>query len=252
MVKKVETASAQRNVDTFLKMLGKVKRPKGDELVVRAWVKASTGKLQFEDPPRLETKDWQPLVIRCKYDRQQRRVQVERTEAEPLRLRDRAAQVVAATFSTFSELGEGLSQGSDFASQLDELSKLAQPSAPINDEKLIFTAFYEVDRADAEKLLQNRLDRPVPRGTYLFRQDHYAKVLGQQLLARHPGVRCLTVTIAEGGGKFSDYTLVHCFKGWQIYNDDPSLQQPSFASLQSLLSAHKRLFLHALYKNGVS
>jgi hypothetical protein len=252
MVKKVETASAQRNVDMFLRMLGKVKRPKGDELVVRAWVKASTGKLQFEDPPRLETKEWQPLEIRCKYDRRRGLVQVEKTEGEPLHLKERAAQVVAATFSTFSNLGGGLSQGGDFASQLDELSKLAQPLAPISDERLILAALYEVDRGGAEKLLQNRSDRPVPTGTYLFRQDHYAQVLEDQLVARHPGVRCLTVTIAEGGGKFSDYTLVHCSKGWQIYNDDPSLEQPSFPSLQSLLSAHKRWFLHALYKNGAS
>lgn len=252
MVNRVEAASAQSNVDTFLNMLSHVQRPTGDELVIRAWVRASTGQFQFTAPALTEAKNWQALEMRCTYDRQQGQVRFEKTEGDVAHLQARAAQVVAATFSAFAQLGTGLCRGGDLASQLDTLSKWAQPLSPIHEDAFIRTAFYEVHRGEAENLLQDRPGSPIPPGTYLFRKDHYAQVLENQLATRHRGVRCLTVTLAEKEGKFSDYTLVRCNQGWQIYNDDLRLEQPSFKDLQTLLSAHNQVFLYALYKTPLS
>ena len=77
-------------------------------------------------------------------------------------------------------------------------------------------------------------------GTYLFRIDPFALILEEELSLRFSEpVRCFTITVVADANAIHDYTVVEKLGTFQIYDDDPSLEQPCFADVQAVLKTLK-------------
>ena len=103
----------------------------------------------------------------------------------------------------------------------------------MEDQLLLQKAWRKVKREEAEEIL---LSKPV--GTYLFRKDHYASCLEEILAgAKQADLKCYTLAFLDTDYQVRERTVVS-FKGkWLFYDDDPSLEEPSFISLEELLKS---------------
>jgi hypothetical protein len=229
----------QENVDTFLHLLGRVKPPSTDQLIVQAWVHVQTGELSYE--PQEEGALWRPFSIRCAYRKKGHAthfsVDGELTEA----LEPQAARVMQATLGAFRALEQYPCVGKNLKEQCKELSRLAEKGGESSDEQILTLLLREVDRSGAEQLLGKGT---IPLGTYILRTDGFIQDLARQL-----GSPCVAATVKLKGECYAEYLLVHTRKGWQIYNDDPSFHNLGVAQLRLLLRSRPTIFLHAL---GVS
>jgi hypothetical protein len=116
-----------------------------------------------------------------------------------------------------------------------------------NEERaLLKKSWHSGDRMEAESLLKD-----LPIGSYLFRQDSFAQVLAQELeIELGEKVECFTVTFSQRDSMISDLTLVQWDNTWEIYNDDPSLEQRRFSHLKDLLEHLRGELKHPLNFGG--
>ncbi len=250
MGKKIEPRSIQQNVDTFFKILNKVKaKPTPTTLVFQAWIHRQTGEVK-DAPPSLDEKEWEQVELNCTYDAEKKEIRFK--EGTPLSLHPLARRVFKEALHTFKNVIKTF-RGEDFAEQIRHMSTLSGSASAVTDNHLIASAWHSGDRSKAEELLGIGKKNLLPQGTYLFRKDSFAEILEQQLSSQREGeITCLTVTVLGSDKKVSDYTLVRTGGSWQIYNDDPQLQQQGFPNLTALLKAKKNLFIHPLYSPSES
>lgn len=133
---------------------------------------------------------------------------------------------------------------SDLETKIAVLAKLhINAEANPTDQNVLFQAWHYMDRMQAENLL---LDKPV--GTYLFRKDPYAGLLEQEL-EKQLGfkLKCFTLTYSKQDQQICDCTILHANGVWQIYDDDPSLNQRNFSSLVELLNTFETDLRFPLY-----
>lgn len=137
---------------------------------------------------------------------------------------ERAVCVIADTLNTINQEV----QQPEEAATLD-----IEFPGPLSGEDLLNAAWYDVDRYEAEDLLLNQ-----PIGTYLFREDDYTKIFEEELrIEKQRTIHCVTLSLVEPKQKITEMTLIHDGNRWFIYNDDPNLDEDSYASLDALLGS---------------
>ena len=149
-----------------------------------------------------------------------------------------ALAALRETIKTILLMAKFLPRLQSLTSTLKELSKINVDSflESLSAKDLIHEAWYQIDRVTAELLLRHQ-----PAGTFLFRQDEYAKILERQLsLAHKEPIRCITLTYINSFERVSDLALVRNKMGWVIYDDDPSLRGPIYPSAKVLLDSLKK------------
>ena len=102
-----------------------------------------------------------------------------------------------------------------------------------DNQGLLKRAWRAVQREGAEKILS-----PTIPGTYLFRKDHFASCLEEILSgAKKASIQCYTLAYLDGERQIREKTVVHWGSRWLFYDDDPSLDESSFTSLEALLAS---------------
>jgi hypothetical protein len=75
-------------------------------------------------------------------------------------------------------------------------------------------------------------------GTYLFRKDGFSGVMEEILsLAKKSWIRCFTLIYLDLERQVRDKTIVTWKEYWLFYNDDLTLSENYFESLEQLLSS---------------
>lgn len=246
---KIEDETIRQNIEFFLEILRRAQRKKDqrvlEEADYRACVNRATGKLFFEESSvkgdSLEQQEWKPILIHYEFDSREGELLFEIDEAEHQHalfktddLSPLACRIMFQTLKVLNELCHRLKGPSDPESKISVLTRLKiDTGLPHPDRNLIISAWHQVDRFGAEDLLWNR-----PVGTYLFRKDEYAKILEFQL-AQQLGkkIKCVTLTLREPDSKIAEFTLVHHEHYWQVYDDDPSLEQKNYSNINDLIKS---------------
>jgi len=250
----------RQNVELFLDIMRRVKKKQAatmlpQEKVFNAWLNRNTGQLSFalsgEESHFLGKKEWRPISFSYNYDLQNGEIQftvqdadMESNAFDSKDIQPTAMRVLRDTMKVFHQIGEQLKGPSDFETKIAVLAKANIVSEISHvDRSILIDTWHPSDRMQAEDILKGK-----PAGTYFFRKDPYAEILEKQL-QRQLGekILCFTLTFSSEHHKISDYTLVHSDSTWQIYNDDPSLQQKRYAELKEVIDAHKRELKYPLY-----
>jgi hypothetical protein len=254
------------NLNSFLELLQKAeakREKKGAALFekrYRAFLYRSSGKLIFADAyketPLFDQEQWKYLFIDFSYDPVDAcfyATAYEDTEGqEPFTFADLTPSAIATIKETIDVLNKvsSLLKGSDsdFITKIKALCKLQVEVEPMdNNKNILVTTWHHLDRLGAEKVLKEH-----PAGTFLFREDYYAKILGEQLtteLGKH--IKCVTLTVREEE-KVSDFTLVHIDHQWRCYNDALFCNVKGFFNIEDLLHFHfKDLLKHPLHREFV-
>jgi hypothetical protein len=257
---KIVDEPVRQNVELFLEILRRTKKkqisqPLPQEKVFNAWLNRTTGQLFFADIREGSTvigkKDWRPISFSYQYapengeiqflvqDADAKKLAFDREDIEPLAMR-----ILQDTMKIFNQICQQLKGPSDLDTKIAVLSKLTIESEVSHvDRNIIFDAWHPADRMGAEDLLKDK-----PAGTYLFRKDEFAEILEKQLeLSLGKKVKCFTLTFSGEDRKISDYTMVHVDGKWQIYNDDPSLEQKMFVDLKEIIADHKDELKYPFY-----
>ncbi|MBS3905246.1 MAG: hypothetical protein KGZ39_07970 [Simkania sp.] len=113
----------------------------------------------------------------------------------------------------------------------EAVSKLTKAHFISPGSEMLDATFHDVDRETVESLLAEH-----SQGTFLFRADSFAQILGEELSKRfEEPIDCFTLTFVGEKGKIIDYTVVDRSGKFQLYNDDPLLDNPCFESIHDLL-----------------
>lgn len=119
---------------------------------------------------------------------------------------------------------------SDIIVKIQDLCKLQIDES--EEKNVLTSAWHSVDRLGAESLLKGH-----PIGTYLFREDFFAKLLGEQLTEQlGKSVKCITLSILEPGNKVTEFTLVHVDHTWRCYDNVLFCNVKGFADLKMLIN----------------
>jgi hypothetical protein len=155
-----------------------------------------------------------------------------------------AFHIIQETLHVINALCLQLKSSGGLDAKISAIARVAiDATTSSQNKRILIDAWHFVDRMGAEDLL---LSKPV--GTYLFRKDSYADILEQQLKQQmNKKIRCFTLTYSGPNLKISDLTLVEVDGSWQVYNDDPSLEQTAYSELQELLGQFKRRLKYPLY-----
>lgn len=249
-----------QNVEFFLELLRRTefkgeKESKSAQEVFKAYVNRETGQFLFQEAldgsDQSKQRDWKAVVICYAYRPEEGELYFE--VDEPLReentrtgddLSPPAFQILSQTLRLFNELCHRLKGPSDIKTKVSVLTRLqvdATDSAP--DRNLIISTWHNVDRLEAEGLLK---DKPI--GSFFFRKDEFTEFLERQLSHQlGKKVKCMTLTYKNAEGKICDTVLVHFTNGWQIYNDDPSLNQKTYEDLKALVEARSEELKYPMY-----
>ena len=259
---KIQDEPVRQNVEVFLQILRKgpekqVQRSIPEEQVFNAWLNRKTGQFSFakvaEETQHLGQRDWKPVRFMYHYDPARGEISFFVYEAEGKEevfhsqdLTETAFQVLKKTMKVFGQITQQLKGPSDLNTKISVLAKLIiNAEVPYRDRNVIVDIWHHADRMEAESLLVN-----LPVGTFLFSKDPFAQVLEEQL-ERQLGkkVRCYTLTYSQENHKITDLTFVHVDGVWQIYNDDPSLEQQSFSDLNEMTNSMKSVLRYPLYRS---
>jgi hypothetical protein len=241
---KILDAPVRENIELFLEILRRSQhRAIPSEKIFPSWLNRATGQLLFEKAEG--GPEWKPVDISYRYDPPSGEIVflIEEREA-PMKgfrcddLTPFALNVLRGTMKKLHEISVNLRGPSNLETKMGVLFKLTvDVGASLEDRNVLIDAWHHVDRLGAETLLFNH-----PVGTYLFRKDPFSAILEQQLCSEHGcEIKCITLTFSQDGQKISDLTLVHDQRGWQCYNDDPSLCNLSYRELADLLELWKDL-----------
>jgi hypothetical protein len=253
----------RQNVEFFLKVIRRAREKQvakslPADKVFRAWVNSKTGQLFFagsgDEMPFTGKKEWRAVVFSCNYDQREGEISFFLQDADGRKgafdfhnFDPSAMRILRDTMSIFSQIGQKLKGPSDLDTKIAVLSKMHIEAKISHQERnILIDTWHEMDRMQAETLLRGK-----PPGTYLFRQDGFAKILEERLIQEFGHrIKCFTLTFSAEGNKISDYTLVHSDGLWQIYNDDPSLvKQEKFSGLEEIILRHKNTLKYPLYRH---
>jgi hypothetical protein len=192
----------------------------------------------------LAKKQWKPVDISYRYDPQEGEISFLIEEREsPLKgfrsddLAPFAFNILRNTMQKLGDISDRLKGPSNLETKMAVLFKMTIDGSVSHDRNVLIDAWHSVDRMGAEDLLMNK-----PVGTYLFRKDPFSEILEEELsIQRGKEIKCITLTFSQPNQKISDLTLVHDEKGWQCYDDDPSLSNAAYRDLHDLLALWKDL-----------
>ena len=237
------------NIRAFVALLRKAEaqREKGAPLLEKsyhAFLNRSTGKLVFVDRytdiAEYDPKKWKELFVDYAYDCFSESFYATACEnanvKEAFSLIDLTTIAVKTVKETI-ELLNALSlrvkgASSDSATKIQALCKL-QVDVELGQKNLLVAAWHSVDRVGAEKLLKNE-----PVGTFLFRQDPFAKMLSDQLSRElKKDIRCITLTFVSARQTVSDITLIHLDHQWRCYDDALFCEMQGYFELSDLLKS---------------
>lgn len=259
----VEDKTVGENIHSFLELLRKaeaLREKKGAALIeksYKAFLNRTSGKLvfadAFKDQKAFSSHDWKELSIEYLYDpftESFHAIAYEANkESEAFKftgLSPLAIKTIQSTMTTLNKLSSLVKgSGSDLITKVKAICKLQMDIGSVQKNKsIVVAAWHSVDRVKAEKLLNKQ-----PPGTFLFREDYYAKILSQQLSDRFgKDVKCITLTILEHGGKVSDFTLAHLDHLWRWYDDALFCNVRGYTSIEELLDiCFKDRAVHPLY-----
>ncbi len=257
---KILDQPVRQNVEVFLQIMRRVKQKQvqkalPSEKIFRAWLNRETGQLFFaeiaQDSYYLGKKEWKPIEFSYRYDPVNGEIQFLVQEGQKTvgvfhsdDLAPVAFRILRETMKVLSEIGGRLKGPSDLDTKISVLTKLTiDAEISHSDRNLIIDCWHHADRMQAETLLKDR-----PSGTYLFRRDPFAEILEEQLeMQLSKKIKCFTLTYSHEIDKFCDLTLVHAEGTWQIYDDDPLLEQKKFFELQDLVGSLKNVLKYPLY-----
>jgi hypothetical protein len=118
---------------------------------------------------------------------------------------------------------------SNIITKIQDLCKLQIDES--QQKNVLTSAWHSVDRLGAESLLKGS-----PIGTYLLREDSFAKLLGERLTEElETAVKCITLSILESENKISEFTLVHVDHAWRCYDNVLFCNVKGFADLDMLI-----------------
>ncbi len=255
--------SVRENVEQFITLMRRVRLAQAShqiplKKIFRAWVNKGSGRILFSDAkPSSGLKkgeEWKAVAFSYNYNPANGEIvflaedpSVSNPQFSSKEMATGAFQIFQKTMKTFSELSERLKGPSDLDTKITVLSKMhIESQLSPEDRNMLFDAWHPANRSEAENLLKGK-----PAGTYLFRQDPFAKILEEQLGQQlHHKVKCFTLTYVERPHKFCDLTLVHAEGEWLVYNDDPQLDGKKFADLKTFLHQKKTLLRFPLYKES--
>lgn len=248
----VEDQTVSDNIHSFLELLRKAeafREKKGAALIeksYKAFLNRTSGKLvfadAFKDQKAFSSHDWKELSIEYIYDPSiecfHAMVYETKDASESFKfsgLSPLAIKTIKSTITTLNKLSSLVKgTGSDLITKIKAICKLQMDVGSLQkDKSIMVAAWHSVDRIRAEKLLSKQLP-----GTFLFREDYFAKVLSQQLSDKlGKDVRCITLTILELGGKVSDFTLAHVDHLWRWYDDALFCNVQGYTNIEELLEA---------------
>lgn len=260
---KIQDEPVRQNLEMFLQILRKVRekqthQPTPVDKVFNAWLNRKTGQFSFaevsEKNQYLGKQEWKPVQFMYHYDQMKGEIAFFVYEAEEKRdvfhsqdLTADAFKILQKTMKVFSQITQQLKGPSDLDTKISVLSRLIiSPGVSHRDKNIIIDLWHEADRMEAESLLAD-----FPVGTYFFRKDPYAQLLEQQL-ERQLGkkIKCYTLTYSQENNRVTDHTLVLAEGDWQIYNDDPSLNQQRFSNLDEIITLLKGVLKYPLYRSS--
>ncbi len=236
---KIENDRVHQNVLIFFKLASLIKK-EGDRKSLQdkthtAFINRMNGEIYFQellpDQQALHEKDWKKVELCCLSDPADQRLCVEVQEVglgasfqwdglTPL-----AYRVMTETIKTLNQIIVSLKGSQEF-------KDLEIPSF---SGDLIQATWHDADRIEAEAILEKH-----PYGSYLFRCDEYASLLGELLRRElHRNIQVFTLTFTEPERKICDLTVIKDQEKWLIYNDDPSLSGKVYDSLHGLLEELK-------------
>lgn len=244
--------SVRDNVEQFIALMRRVRLAGPShqiplKKVFRVWVNKGSGRILFSDSKpssrSRKAEEWKAVTFSYQYNSATGELIFLAEDSSVTNAqfngRDMAAgafEVFQKTMKTFCEFSQRLKGPSDLDTKITVLSKMhIESHLSPEDRNMLFDAWHATDRSEAELLLMGK-----PAGTYLFRQDPFAKILEEQLSEQlQHKIKCFTVTYIERPNKFCDITLVHVDGTWLVYNDDPQLHGKKFADLKDFLHHNK-------------
>ncbi len=209
----------------------------------KAWIETTTGEISTKPPTGEEKKrKWRAVKIQLAGEPSlaQPALMIEEDTKTSEEIFDfsgwaiRARRVVLETVQTINTRLATLPRGEkseEFLARfaVAQITLMRQGKEKTN---LILEAWHNIDRVGAEKALEGH-----PGGTYLFRKDDYTALLEQELFNRFDGTvhYCVTLTYLDETGIVRDKTLVQREKYLVIFNDNPNLMEPHFATLEDAM-----------------
>jgi hypothetical protein len=257
---KILDAPVRQNVEIFLDIMRRAKQKQlqknpPSEKVFNVWLNRETGQLFSsdlrEESQYLGKKEWKLVELSYLYEPASGEIYFLVKEGEKEQelfksgdLAPGAFRILCETMKVLGQIGGQLKGPSDLNTKISVLTHLViDAEVSHQDRNVIIDAWHHVDRFQAESLLEG-----LPIGTYLFRKDAYADILEEQLQKQHhKKIKCFTVTFSSGDRKVSDLTFVHMDGAWQVYNDDPSLEQNKFSDVKDLVDSLKEILKEPLY-----
>lgn len=244
--------TVKENIRSFLELLRKAEAKREGrgaalfEKSYRAFLNRATGMLvfldAFKDQPDLSENEWKPLFIDYIYDPDLEGFRAEVFEISNKNesfkftgLSSSAIQAIKKTITILNRLSFLVrGEGSDLITKIHALCKVQIDVESSRERNILIASWHSLDRLGAEKALKGK-----SVGTFLFREDYYAKLLGDQLskqLAKN--VKCITLTVVEPDNKIADFTLVHIDHQWRVYSDVRFYNTPGFSEIEDLLKIH--------------
>jgi hypothetical protein len=259
----IEDVTVSENIRSFLELIRRAeakREKKGAALIeknYRAYLNRKTGTLIFADAYKDQSNflshDWKLISIDYAYDPITESFHAIAYESENTGeafalsgLSPVAIKAIKGTIHTLNKLSSLVKGGgSDLITKIKALCKLQIDVGSIDEEKsILVAAWHSLDRLGAEKILHGK-----PVGTFLFREDYFAKLLAGQLSDEMgKDVKCITLTVLEHDQKVSDFTLVHIDHLWRWYDDALFCNVQGFSDIEDLLDAcFKGRVKHPLY-----
>lgn len=216
----------------------------------RTYIHRKTGEMQFPEMEKGDypTSEWKAILIQLKPEKEGAFEVVDDTHRDHFELNEldtRAYFLLTKTLHILNQLSYDPKKGKN---PFWVLRQVADLECMITEEEegrrnIVHEAWHNVDRAEAEYLLSGS-----PVGTYLFRKDEYAHYLEEMLTEEHNApVICISLTYNGWEGKVCEKVLVFIHGKWQIFRDNPDLQEEMFPNVEALLATLENELKSPLY-----
>ncbi len=243
---RVDNDIVRRNIELFKFLLRRTCQKSKSNADIQnktyqAYINCQTGELLFSDEAidrSADATDWKLLTfqIHTSVDKKSQidfsLIEKNLVESEGI-LKEDAKKILFETVKTIKVISRLLPLHRDATHLFLDFSQVSIElrSKLEKGKDLIHEAWHQVDRVGAEHLLK---DKDV--GTYIFRKDDFADILQDQLHRAHKKlIKCVTLSFVDHDQKLCDQTLVKTDEGWLVYNDDPTLEEPIYPSIDAYL-----------------
>ncbi len=241
---KVDNDIVRKNIELFKFLLRRTCQKSQSNADIQnktyqAYINSLTGELRFSEESidrSVDVKDWKLLTFQI-HTSIDKKSQIDFSlleknvyESEGM-LKEDAKKVLLETVKTIKVISRLLPVHQDASHLFLEFSQVSIElrSKLEKGKDLIHEAWHQVDRIGAEHLLKGK-----EVGTYIFRKDDFANILQDQLHRAHKKlIKCVTLSFIDHDQKLCDQTLVKTEEGWLVYNDDPTLEEPIFPSIDA-------------------